>query len=170
MDVFEAIRIRRSIRKFDRRAVEPDKLERVLEAGRLAPSARNLQNWRFIVVQDQEVRNQLMDAAKGQHFVGRAPIVIVGCGTMADYVMSCGQPAHTVDVAIALTQMTLQAVAEGLGSCWVCAFDEARVKQLLSIPEDVRAVALLPLGYPDEAPEPRTREPLAKIVCRDKYA
>jgi nitroreductase len=170
MDVFEAIQKRRSIRLFVRRAIEPEKLQRVLEAGRLAPSARNMQNWRFISVHDQNLRNKLMDASKTQYFVGQAPAVIVGCGTMTDYVMSCGQHAYSINVAIAMTQMMLQAVEEGLGTCWVGAFDEEKVKELLSIPEDTRVVGLLPIGYPGEKPDARTRNPYEEVINRNTFA
>ena len=170
MNVMEAIRTRRSIRVFQRKDVEEEKLARVLEAGRLAPSARNMQEWKFVVVRDQSTRERLMIAAKNQLFVGRAPVVIVGCGIIADYTMSCGQLSYPIDVAIAMTQMTLQAVAEGLGACWVCAFNEAAVKEVLHIPAEVRVVALLPLGYPDEQPASRPRKSAAEVICRDNFS
>ncbi len=146
MDVFEAIKSRRSIRVFEKNEVKEEKLARVLEAGRLAPSARNMQEWRFVVVRDKALRGKLAEAAHNQYFVAQAPVVIVGCGTITDYVMGCGQLSYPIDVAIAMTQMTLQAVEEGLGTCWVCAFDEEQVKSLLNIPAKSRVVALLPVG------------------------
>jgi len=170
MDVRQAIRERRSIRAFKKRPVEEEKLARVLEAGRLAPSANNMQEWKFVVVRDEEKRARLMVAAKNQSFVGDAPVVIAGCGTITDRRMSCGQLSYPVDVAIAMTQMTLQAVEEGLGTCWVCAFDEDKVKSVLGIPDDVRVVALLPLGYPDESPSPRPRKDTREVVCYDRFA
>lgn len=170
MDVMTAIQARRSIRVFEKRDVEEEKLARVLEAGRLAPSARNMQEWKFVVIRDKVARKRLMAAAKNQTFVAQAPVVIVGCGTITDYTMSCGQLSYPVDVAIAMTQMTLQAVAEGLGTCWVCAFDEDEVAALLGIPDGVRVVALLPLGYPGEEPAPRSRRGAAEIVCNERYS
>ena len=170
MDVFEAIRSRRSIRVFKKKAVEEEKLNRVLEAGRLAPSARNMQNWKFVVVRDRATREKLMRAAKNQTFVAQAPVVIVACGTLTDYMMSCGQLAHTVDVSIAVDHMTLQAVAEGLGTCWVCAFSESEVKEMLGIPDDVRVVTLLTLGYPAEAPPARSRKDIGEIVSLEKFS
>lgn len=170
MEVMAAVQARRSIRVFEKRDVEEEKLARVLEAGRLAPSARNLQEWKFVVVRDKAVRKRLIAAAKNQTFVGQAPVVIVGCGTITDYTMSCGQLSYPVDVAIAMTQMTLQAVAEGLGTCWVCAFNEAEVAALLGIPDGVRVVALLPLGYPGEEPAQRSRKDAAEVVCWERYA
>jgi len=169
MEVREAIRERRSIRVFKKRPVEDEKLGRVLEAGRLAPSANNMQEWKFAVVRDEEKRKRLTVAAKNQLFVGSAPVVIAGCGTITDLRMSCGQLSYPVDVAIAMTQMTLQAVEEGLGTCWVCAFDEDKVKSVLGIPDEVRVVALLPLGYPDESPSPRPRKEMGEVVCYDRF-
>ena len=169
MNVSETIKARRSIRVFNKTPVEEDKLARILDAGRLAPSARNMQEWKFVVVRDAATREKLVRAARNQFFVGQAPVVIVGCGTIADYVMSCGQLSYPVDVAIALTNMTLQAVEEGLGTCWVCAFEEEKVKSLLGIPEDIRVVALLPLGYPDESPPARPRKDIQQVVCYERF-
>ena len=170
MNVSDAISTRRSIRVYRNKPIEEEKLARILEAGRLAPSARNMQERKFVVVRDRETRQKLMVAAKNQSFVGKAPVVIAACGTIPDYVMSCGQPAYTVDVAIAVDHMSLQAVEEGLGTCWVCAFDEAKVKALLNIPEDIRVVTLLTLGYPAEAPPARARKALVELVAYDRYA
>lgn len=170
MNVSEAIRARRSIRVFEKKDVEEDKLNRVLAAGRLAPSARNLQEWKFVVVRDRATREKLIAAAKNQRFVGEAPVVIVACATIVDHVMTCGIPSWHVDVPIAVDHMTLQAVEEGLGTCWVCAFDEDKVKQVLDIPAGVRVVTLLPLGYPAEEPAPRHRKALEEIICSERFS
>ena len=148
MDVMEAIRKRRSIRSWQDKPVEKEKLDRVLEAGRLAPSANNRQPWRFVVVTEEATRKKLATAANDQTFVGQAPVVLVGCAVETDRVMACGQHCYPIDVAIAMTNMTLAAVAEGLGTCWIGAFQEDQVKQVLGIPEEVRVVELMPLGYP----------------------
>jgi nitroreductase len=169
MDVFEAIQSRRSIRKYQNRPVEEKKLMQVLEAARLAPSARNNQDNRFIVVQDEKTRKKLQVAAKGQHFVGEAPVVIACCGLNPDYVMSCGQPAYAIDVAIAIDHMTLAARALGLGTCWVGAFYEDQVKNILNIPVSVRVVELMTLGYPDETHPQRPRKTLNNIVCYERW-
>ncbi len=130
MKVMEAIAERRSIRSFSGRPVEEEKLLRILEAGRLAPSARNMQDWKFVVVKDTGLRRRLAEAARNQEFVAQAPIVIAACGT-SDYVMTCGQHTYTIDVAIAVDHMTLAAVEEGLGTCWIGAFYEDKVKGIL---------------------------------------
>ena len=169
MDVFEAIQQRYSVRRYRPQPVEPEKLARVLEAARLAPSAGNRQEWRFIVVTDKEARQELIEAASGQEFVGQAPVVIAACAETDEQVMPCGQPSYPIDVAIALEHIALQAVAEGLGTCWVGAFDEAAVKKVLNIPHAIRVVELMPLGYPADKPKPKQRLALEEIVFPEKW-
>ena len=169
MDVMTAIETRRSIRRYSACPVEEEKLNRVLEAGRLAPSARNLQELKFVVVRDPETRLRLKEAAGGQGCVAQAPVFLAVCGTNPGAVMSCGQPRYTVDASIALSFMILEAQAQGLGTCWLGHFDEAKIRQILGIPESVRVVAVTPLGYPDEAPAPRSRKSLTELACMEKY-
>ena len=168
MDLMQAIRARRSIREYLDRPVEEEKLLAVLEAGRLAPSARNMQDWKFIVVKDAATRRRLAEAARDQQFVGQAPVVIAACGT-SDLVMTCGQPAYAIDVAIALDHMTLAAASLDLGTCWIGAFYEDQVKAILGVPPEIRVVALLPLGYPVEEPAARPRKNLDEIVAREHW-
>jgi len=170
MNVFEAIKSRRSIRSFLDKPIEEEKLLRVLEAGRLAPSAKNLQEWKFVIVKDQGLRKKLALAANNQPFIAEAPVIIVGCATLVNYVMSCGQYAYPIDLAIALDHMTLQAVEEGLGTCWVGSFKEDEVKKLLQIPENIRIVELLPIGYPKDVPPARARKKLEEIICFDRWS
>jgi nitroreductase len=170
MDVQQAIRTRRSIRHYQSQPVEPEKLTQVLEAARLAPSASNQQNWKFIVVRDPQIRQRLADACPGQSFVGEAPVILVCCGTDPDAVMLCGQHRYTIDLAIATTCMILQAHELGLGTCWLGRFDETRFKAILGIPDPVRVVAVTPLGYPAEAPAARPRKSLDEIVCYERYS
>jgi nitroreductase len=169
MNVFEAIKKRRSIRSYQDKPIEEEKLFRVLEAGRMAPSAKNLQEWRYVIVQDKELRKKVAVAANNQYFISEAPVIIVGCAVMADYVLTCGQPAHSIDLAISMDHMTLQAVEEGLGTCWIGAFKEDEVKKLLNIPSEVRVVEIMPLGYPKFVPDPKPRKKLEEIVFYDKY-
>lgn len=169
MDVFTAINGRRSVRAYKPAEVEEEKLKKILEAARLSPSASNRQDWRFIVVRNTETRKRLAKAAFGQVFVGEAPVVIVACGTEPKTTMACGQPTHTVDVSIACAFMILEAYELGLGTCWVGAFNEGEVKKVLEIPEPIRVVAVIPLGYPDEDPPQRTRKDLDKIICFEKF-
>lgn len=165
MDVFSAIKKRRSIRNYLPKEVEREKLERILEAGRLAPSARNRQEWRFIVVISKEKREELVrEASPHQPFMLSAPVIIVAYTLDKDYVMRCGVPAHYIDIAIALTHMHLQAVEEGLGTCWIGSFYQDKVKKVLNLPEDAEVVQLMTLGYPAEDPPERPRLPLKEIV------
>lgn len=163
MEVFRIISERRSIRKYRRERVPRDILNRILEAGRLAPSSRNLQPWYFVVVEDENVKSRLVDACDGQRFVGEAGAVIVVLGDPGV------SPRFNQDPFIAASFMTLEACEEGLGVCWVGRFDEERVKQLLKIPEKLRVVILLTIGYPDEKPEPRPRKPREEIFFLDAF-
>jgi nitroreductase len=168
MDVFEAIKGRRSIRAYSSREVEDDKLKKVLDAGRLAPSAANMQDWKFIVVKDESTRKKLAQAAGGQKFVGTAPVALVGCGT-AQKEMTCDQFTYPIDVSIALSFMFLEAHELGLGTCWLGNFYENEVKKVLNIPEHIRVVAMTPLGYPSEEPEPRPRKELNEFASFETY-
>jgi nitroreductase len=171
MDIYQAIKTRKSVRAFLDKEIPDEVLNRLLEAARIAPSARNLQEWRFVVVRDPQKRQQLAQAAKGQTFVGEAPVVLACCADTEGHVMTCGQLCYPIDVAIAVDHITLCAAAEGLGTCWIGAFHEDEVKKLLHIPDRIRVVALLPIGYPrDPAPVSKNRRSLAEIVCQDEWA
>jgi nitroreductase len=170
MNVVEAIRKRKSVRSYLDKVIEEEKLNAVLEAGRLAPSASNRQEWRFVVVRDGEVRRKLGEAANEQSFVGEAPVVIAACAVTDGHVMSCGQLCYPIDVAIALDHISLAAVEQGLGTCWIGAFNEVKVKEILGIPEKIRVVELMPLGYPvTQAVEEKNRLSFSKIVKYDHW-
>ena len=168
MTLMEAIKGRRSIRAYDSKLIEKEKIEAVLEAARLAPSARNRQKWRFIVVTDPEVKEKMLDACNNQQFIKQAPAVIVACGTQPG-MMTCEQPSDTIDVSIALAFIILKAYEEGLGTCWLGNFNQGKVKAVLGIPDDFSVVAVTPLGYPAENPDARPRAALDEIVSWDKY-
>lgn len=170
MNVFEAIKSRRSIRSYSDRKIEEDKLKKVLEAGRLAPSAGNMQEWKFVVVQDQDLKEKLGTAANNQRFIAKADVIIVGCATEIEEIMTCGQYTYPIDLAIAMDHMSLQAVQEGLGTCWIGAFKEDEVKKILGIPPEVRVVELMPLGYPLFMPEPRSRKKFEDIITYDRWS
>ena len=170
MDVQKAIEQRKSVRSYQNRPVEEEKLNRILEAARLAPSASNRQEWRFVVVQNQETRKRLAGAANNQSFVAEAGVVIVCCAGSSDHVMPCGIKCYAIDVAIAIDHITLAAVSEGLGTCWIGAFDPNKVKEILGIPEEITVVELLPLGYPtDSSPKEKMRKPTSEIIHREKW-
>ncbi len=204
MKVIEAIRKRRSIRRFEATPLTEEQIERLIEAARLAPSGCNVQPWRFIIVNDKELKRGLREASFDQQFIEEAPVVIVCCGNLLSWkktrehtqellergdiflsrecenaLMSRVDKAvfaeiddrtstTLLNVAIAIEHMVLEAVELGLGSCWVRLFDEKNVKQLLGLPEHFRVVALLPVGVPNEEPEPRPRLPPSAITLQQK--
>ncbi|MCP4753815.1 MAG: nitroreductase [Proteobacteria bacterium] len=170
MDIYEAIALRKSVRAFTGRQVPDEVVKRLLESARLAPSASNRQEWRFVVVRDPDQRQRVAQASFNQPHVGQAPVVLVCCAETDEHIMPCGQLSYPIDVAIAVTHITLCAAAEGLGSCWIGAFYEDRIKQVLDIPPQVRVVAVLPVGYPvDPSPAEKTRVPLDGIVKYERW-
>ena len=170
MDVYEAISTRKSVRAFKERDVPEEVITRVLDAARKAPSANNIQEWRFVVIRDHETREKISQAACGQRFIATAPVVLACCADTDDHIMTCNQRAYPIDVAIAVDHIALCASAEGLGTCWVGAFYEDQVKKILGIPPRIRVVILMPLGYPqDPAPVSKFRLPLEKIVKYERW-
>ena len=170
MDVYKAITTRKSVRAFKDKGVPEDVLTRVLDAARMAPSASNSQEWRFVVVRDPETRKKISKAACGQRFIATAPVVLACCAETDEHVMTCNQRAYPIDVAIAIDHITLCASAEGLGTCWIGAFYEDQVKEILGIPSRIRVVMLLPVGYPQNpAPVAKYRLPLEEIVKYDRW-
>lgn len=168
MQVLSAILGRYSCRAYQDKTVEQDKLDRVFEAARLAPSARNMQDWRFVAVRDSELRRQMQVAANNQPFIAQAPVVIAAC-CENDYVMRCGQRCGPIDVAIAMEHIALQAAAEGLGTCWIGSFYPDQVRKILCIPENVAVIELMTLGYPADQARPKARVGLRQIVSYDKW-
>ncbi len=145
---------RRSVRTFSNAPVDPHKLERVVEAGRRAPSAKNRQAWRFIVVRDEQTRKEIEDASYGQSYVGEASAIVAICTTNIDYKMPNGQLSYPLDSGIAAAFMMLQAEHEGLGTCPVTTFREDEVKSLLSVPYKMRVVLLIAVGVPVDGQTP----------------
>jgi len=164
MDVRDVIKHRFSVRNYQDKEIPPDVLLDILETARLSPSAKNRQEWQFIVVTDKAKKEQLSEVANGQKFVAQAAAVIAGVATEPGYVMTCGIPASHIDVAIAMEHIALAAVAYGLGTCWIGSFYQDRALRVLSLPEEWAVIALMPIGYPAlQAPEKR-RKPLEDIV------
>jgi nitroreductase len=171
MDLMEAIKTRRSIRRFKETPVPETLLKDVLNASRLAPSADNAQPWKLVVVRDEQIKVRLASACNGQKFLAQAPIVVVACGIPDEAFQTVGgyMSSHVIDVSIAMDHLTLAAHALGLGTCWIAWFKEDKVREVLGIPEDVRVVALTPLGYPAEAPERTPRKNLEELMVYDRY-
>jgi nitroreductase len=176
VDVLEAIGRRRSVRAYRAEPIPDDVIERMRQAIRSAPSACNYQPWHFVFVSDGELRRRVAEAANGQSFMAAAPIIVVACGLPTRAYKKMGGYGNSVDldVAIALDHLTLAAVAEGLGTCWIGAFAEPQVKQLLSVPRTVKVVAMTPLGYPASADlsqplKESQRKPAVEIFSTDRY-
>lgn len=177
MDVMQAITTRRSVRGYDSRPIPDPVLNNLRQALWAAPSACNLQPWRFVMVQKTSMRQQVAAACKKQMWMAEAPLIVVACGWPEKAYRAMGGKFSSLDVdlAIALDHLSLAAVAEGLGTCWIGAFDEEALKQMLTIPKDVRVVALMPVGYPKTAGlirpvSPENRKLPQEIFCDDTYA
>lgn len=173
MDLFDVIRDRRSIRKYQQQPVEPEKLTAVLEAARLAPSWKNQQCWRFLVLRDAQLRSALLDCFHeenpGRKGLAQAPVVIVVCADPQESGIEEGKEYYLADAAMAFEHLCLAAKALGLGTCWMGWLDEERLKATLGIPASLRVVGVTPLGYPDQDPKPRLRRELNEIVFFDQW-
>lgn len=155
MEVTDAINGRRSIRKYKGAEVTDEQIGKILRAGHMAPSAGNLQGREFIVIRSPGMRERICQAALGQRFIEEAPACIVVCANLPRTRRRYGKRAELYviqDTAASVTNMMLQAVELGLGTCWVGAFDERAVSEALGIPAEIRPVAILPVGVPDETP------------------
>lgn len=171
MDVFQVIRDRRSIRKYQDTPVEDAKIEQVLDAARLAPSWKNMQCWRFLVLREQADRTKLLaaipDDNPGKKAIAAAPVVIIVCADPAESDVENGIEYYIADTAIAFEHLCLTAHALGLGTCWMGWYNEEQIKSAFNIPDSIRIVGLTPLGYPNQEPKPRPRKELADIAFYD---
>lgn len=163
MSTLDTIMERRSIRTFQDKPIESDKLERILQAARQAPSACNKQDWLFYCVTNPELLKRVAASMK-QGFGATGAALVVACGPAEDRIMDCGQPAGTVDVSIATTFLQLVAWEEGIGSCWIGAFDAQAAAEALDVPEGMVPMTLTVLGYPAESPAMRPRKDPAEVV------
>jgi nitroreductase len=169
MDYQKLIRTRRSIRGYRPDPVSEDILQRILDAARIAPTAANRQPFQLIVVADPSTRARLKEVYDRDWF-WTAPLIIVGCVEEAKaWQRADGFNAAEVDLSIVMDHLILAATDEGLGTCWICHFDEPKLKQILGIPDGVRAIALTPLGYPAAEPRPFQRKPLEELVRRERW-
>jgi nitroreductase len=164
LDVFEAIKTRKSIRKYKSEPIPVEKLELIFEAARLAPSAGNRQPWRFVVVQDAERKKALATVANNQMFLSDAAVIVAAIGNP-----ETSKRWYDKDIMIAVEHMVLAAAELGYGTCWIGAFDEEKVKNLLEIPKRMRVIALLPIGIPDVVPPSKPRKELSEIFFKEKY-
>ncbi|MFO8064809.1 MAG: nitroreductase family protein [Spirochaetia bacterium] len=169
MSLLPEIERRASVRSFTDEAVTQEQLGRVLEAGRLAPSAKNRQAWRFIVIDKPDLRGQVQNAAFGQDYVGQAPVIIALCTTNVEYKMPNGQFSYPVDMGIACSFMMLQATHEDLGTCVVTTFDEQDIKTMLTVPYTMRVVMLLLVGHAAGPVEQEQRMPTSRVVSYNHW-
>ncbi len=171
MDIYEAIKERTSVRAYSPDEVEDSKIARILDAARLAPSGKNGQPWTFILVRNGETRKRLVPACKNQSFIAEAPLVIVACGHEERAYQKMGGYWNStpVDIGIAFEHLMLAAASEGLGTCWIGAFIEEEVREILGIPDDVKVVAITPVGYPAAEKTHRPRKSLEEIVMHERW-
>ena len=169
MDIYETIKTRRSVRAYKDEKIDDAVLNRVLEAARLAPSAHNSQNYKFIIVKDPQRKKALAKGALNQDFISQAPIVIVGVALNSELDEDSQVPFFAVDLAIAFDHLTLAAAAEGLGTCWIGAFSQNEVKNILDIPAKYQVIALMPLGVPNDNPAPKHRKNLKELICKERF-
>ena len=170
MALLNEIEERYSVRRFTEEPLEESQIEAILNAGRLAPSAKNRQAWRFIVVTEESIRQSIENACFGQDWVGAAPCQIALCTTNVDYKMPNGQLSYPIDLGIVSGFMMLQAVHEGLGSCPITTFREQEVKSLLTVPYSMRIVMLLLVGHPSPEQEERSRRfPLKRVISYNHW-
>lgn len=178
MKTYDAITARRSIRRYEDRTIPEPTIQKLLNAMRAAPSAKNRQPWKFVVVRDRKTIQELGRRAVGKYeFFQQAPVVIAACGYPEKAFRKQGGYRNSVDVdvAIAVTNLTLSAWEDRIGSCWIGEFDEAEAKKVLNVPEEVEIVAMVTLGFPEdntvfEKERSSTRKDLDEIVSYDEYA
>ena len=173
MDVEEAIKRRRSVRSFKPDPIPEKDLNRILDAARWAPSAGNCQPLEMIVVEEDKTKNRLADAALGQNFIAEAPINLVICANLPRTEKRYGKRGTDLyaiqDTAASVQNVNLMAISLGYATCWIGAFDEDKVSKVIETPEEIRPMAIVPIGKPDEEPEAPERRELEEITHQKKY-
>ncbi|HID10685.1 MAG TPA: nitroreductase [Candidatus Latescibacteria bacterium] len=169
MEAIEAILKRRSVRRYRPDPIPEEHLRRILECGRQSPSAGNRQPWHFVVTRDPDLKRRVAEACNGQTWMADADVILTGVGLPEVSRGSTGRLWYQVDVAIAMQNIILAATTLGYGTCWIGAFDEGEVKQVLRIPEELRVVALTPIGVPAESPGPRPRRASQEVFSRERF-
>ena len=172
MEVKEAIHKRRSIRRYRGDKISLKLIYDLLEKANLAPSAGNLQARDFIIVDDNDLKYKLAEAAYNQNFITEAPIIIVVCANF-NRIKPYGRRGFELyclqDSAAAIDHILLLAIDQGLGTCWIGAFNENMVSQILGLPEYIRPIALIPIGHPAEKPEPPPRIPIEQLIHHNHW-
>jgi nitroreductase len=170
MELMEAIKQRLSIRDYEDTPVPEERLKRILEAARISPSARNSQDREFVVVRDTDQRRRLAQAAPHQRHVAQAPVLIAAISTKPEYHMPNGVPAYPMDVGIAFDHVTLVAVEEGLGTCWIGGFSQDVAREALGVPDSHVVAAILTLGFPKTMPDPKPRRTMEDMTHHDRFS
>lgn len=173
MDVFEAIKQRRSIRRYKKQDITADIVIKLVEAAIMAPSAGNVQPYHLVIVRSEKVRQQLSEAAFNQKMILEVPIVIVVCVDERQASRKYGDRGKTLyciqDSAAAIQNMLLAAYSLGLGTCWIGAFNEHDTKEAVNAPREIRPVAIIPIGYPNESPEQTSRRSFNEVVIEETF-
>lgn len=173
MDLFEAIKNRRSIRQFTNQTVPNEMANQLIEAARMTPTAGNAQPYRLVIVRQPEQKNRLSHAAYGQKQLQTASVVFVVCADLKRAQEAYGDRGRNLyciqDTAAVTQNMLLAAHGLGLGACWIGAFKEEEVKKAVNAPEDMRPVAMIPIGYPAESPSPRPRRQPVEFVHQETF-
>ena len=173
MEVLRAIKERRSVRKFKRKQVNHELVITILDMARWAPSAGNLQPWEFIIVEDKSVQESLVSAALNQDYITDAPVMVVVCADTERSALRFGMRGKHLyslaETAASVQNMLIAAHALGLGTCWVGAFHEDAVRNILGLPESVVPIGIIPIGWPDEQPKAPPRVDLSHMVHHDRY-
>ena len=169
MDTIEALMKRRSCRAYKPGRVPDEHLSTILEAGRYAPSAGNTQPWRFVTARNPELKEEIAEACSEQYWMADADIILTGIGAPEESRGHEDWKWYPVDVAIAMQNMILAATALGYGTCWIGAFDQQQVKQLLNIPPEMHIIALAPIGIPDDVHEAPPRKSWDVLFSGETY-
>jgi nitroreductase len=164
MEFYDVIQQRYSVRSYQSADVPEDVLQRILEAARLAPTAANRQAFQILVLPTKGRKEELQPIYPRPWFV-QAPIIICACALPSqNWVRKDGKNYSDVDIAIVMDHLILAAAQEGLGTCWIGAFDAEKAREILRLPEEVEPVAFTPLGYPADQPKEKQRKPLQDLV------
>ncbi|MFW6040835.1 MAG: nitroreductase family protein [Thermoplasmatota archaeon] len=158
MDVFEAIKKRRSIRNYSDKKISNKKIERLLVASREAPSAKNLQPWKLLIVTGKKMKKELVSACYNQAFISDAGAFIVG--------LTEDEKWADIDLAIALDHLSLEAVELDLGTCWIGAFKEDKIKEIIDIPEGYEITICMTVGYPKKIPEKTVKKSIDELAIQ----
>lgn len=173
MNVFDCIFNRRSVRRFKKESIDDELIGVMLYSATHAPSAGNVQEWRFVVVKDEKKKKKLAAAALQQDFLIEAPVIIVVCVDLEKISLRYGVRGETLyskqDTASATMLLMLAAHALGLATCWVGAFDEDEVSHVIELPEKFRPVAIVPVGYAAEVPEKPSRTPIEELTSFNAF-